>query len=128
MVDWLGAAYLLHVLVALLAAIGFFRYWGKTHFWLPRYVHTLAAIGLAVGVACIAFMPASAPIAQSRWAGLKQTLLVLGLPALVYLFFVAYGGQRAAHERTHQLELCQYCRGADVVSGGRCPNCGQTTG
>jgi peptidoglycan/LPS O-acetylase OafA/YrhL len=127
MVDWLGAAYVLHVLLVVLGAIGFFRYWGRTRFWLPRYVHVLAAIGLAVGLACVAFMPPSAPIGKGQWAGLKKTLLVVSLPAVVYIFFVAYGGQRAAYERTHPSMLCQYCRGAEVVSGGRCANCGQTT-
>jgi len=125
--DWLGAAYAIHVLLAVLAAIGFFRYWSRTHFWLPRYVHYLAAIGLAVGLACIAFMPSSAPINQGGRAGLKKTLLVLALPALVYLFFVFQGGQRAAYERTHQPAPCQYCRGADVVPGSRCSHCGQMT-
>lgn len=126
MLDWLGAAYAIHVLLAVLAAVGFFRYWGKTHFWLPRYVHYLAAIGLAVGLACIAFMPPNAPINQGGWTGLKKALLVLILPALVYFFFVFYGGQRAAHERTYQPLPCQYCRDAQVVPGGRCPECGQT--
>jgi hypothetical protein len=129
MVDWLGAAYAIHVLLAVLAAIGFFRYWGRTHFWLPRYVHFLAAIGLAVGLACIAFMPPSAPIQSGwmgGWAGLKKTLLVLTLPALVYVFFVFYGGQRAAYERTHRSVPCQYCRDAHVAPGSQCPHCGQT--
>ena len=126
MADWLGAAYLLHVPLVALAAIVFFRYWGKTRFWLPRYVHVLAAIGLMVGLACIAFMPPNAPISQGQWAGLKKTLLVVSLPAIVYIYFVAHGGQRASYERTHPPMLCQYCRAADVVAGGRCPNCGQT--
>ena len=126
MVERLGAAYLLHVLLVVLGAVGFFRYWGKTHFWLPRYVRVLAAIGLAVGLACVTFMPPSAPIGKGRWAGLKKSLLVVSLPAVVCIFFVAHGGQRVAYERTHPSLLCQFCRGAEVVSGGRCANCGQT--
>ena len=127
MMDWLGAAYLLHVVLVALAAIVFFRYWAYTRFWLPRYAHVLAAIGLMVGLACIAFMPASAPISKGPWAGLKKTLLVLSLPTIVYVYFVAHGGQHAAYERTHPPLLCLYCRAADVVSGGRCPHCGQIT-
>jgi hypothetical protein len=125
MLDWFRAAYAIHVLLAVLGAIGFFRYWGKTHFWLPRYVHYLAALALAVGIWCAASAPPNAPISQGDWTGLKKALIALSVPTLVYLFFVFHGGQWAAHERTHPRVRCRNCGGADVVLGTKCPHCGQ---
>ena len=125
--DWLKAAQTLHTIVAILAAIGFFRFLIRSHFWLPRYVHYLGAFALAVGIACLAFMPPQAPINQSSWSGLKKALLVLVFPGLVYFFFVFYGGQRVAYERAHQQSLvqCPYCRKGVVAPGAHCPICGQ---
>jgi hypothetical protein len=126
--DWLKAAQAIHVLLAILAAIGFFHFGVRTRFWFPRYVHYLGGLALALGLTSLALMPPDAPITQGGWSWLKQALLVLVFPALVYGFFVFYGGQRAAYERTHQPHVmyCPYCRGAHVSPGHQCPHCGQT--
>ena len=42
------AAYAIHVVLVTLTAIGFFRHWGKTRFWLPMYVHYLVAMAFIV--------------------------------------------------------------------------------
>ena len=126
--DWLKAAQAIHVLLAMLAAIGCFSFGVRTRFWFPRYVHFLGGLALVLGLACLALAPPDAPIHQGGWGWLRQALLVLVFPALVYGFFVFYGGQRAAYERTHQPHVmrCPYCRDAHVSPGRRCPSCGQT--
>jgi hypothetical protein len=128
--EWLEAAQTLHATLAILLAIGFSRFLIRSRFWFPRYVHYLGALGLAVGLACWAFMPPEAPINQGSWGGLKSALLVLVVPGLVYFFFVFYGGQREAYERAHPESLvqCRYCREGDVAPGAHCPTCGQTVG
>lgn len=126
--DWLKAAQAIHVLLAILAAIGFFHFGVRTRFWFPRYVHYLGGVAVALGLTCLAWMPPDAPIHQGGWDWLKNALLVLVFPALVYGFFVFYGGQRAAYERMHQPHVmdCPYCRNAHVHPGRQCPNCGRT--
>jgi hypothetical protein len=84
----------LHVVLAVLGAIGFFIFWARTRFWLPRYAHVLAIIGLIVGLWCVCNVPAAAPINKAGWTA--KLLLALALPAMVYFFFVFYGGQKAA--------------------------------
>jgi hypothetical protein len=88
---------LLHGVVAALGAIGFFIFWARTRFWLPKYAHLLAAVGLVVGVWCVSNVPADAPI--NKAGGTAKLLLALALPAMVYFFFVFYGGQKAAFRR-----------------------------
>jgi hypothetical protein len=44
-----GFRFLEGILLAL-GAIGCLTFWARTRFWLPKYIHVLAAIGLIVGV------------------------------------------------------------------------------
>jgi hypothetical protein len=88
---------ILHWGLLTIAAAGFFMFWARTRFWLPKYVHFLAAIGLAIGFWCLSGAPDDAPI--SKQGPIVKTLSLLALPAMVYFFFVFYGGQRAAFER-----------------------------
>jgi hypothetical protein len=85
---------LLHGVLAVLMAFGFFIFWARTRFWLPKYAHILAAIGLLVGVWCVSTTPEDAPI--NKAGSLGKFLFALAVPAMVYFFFVFYGGQRAA--------------------------------
>jgi hypothetical protein len=86
--DWLAAVHATHIALVLLTAVGVIHFWARTRFWLPSYVHYLAGLGLAVGLACLAFMPTDAPIHRSGWGGVKKALLVLAMPALVYVVFI----------------------------------------
>ena len=131
---------LVHGALLALAAVGFFRFWGRTRFWLPKYVHVLAGFGLAIGLWGLYSAPADAPI--SKQGPLGQLLLALALPAMVYFFFVFYGGQREAFHRTFSTELpCPFCRrpvrarqldatgassGATSFAEPQCPHCGHT--
>jgi len=54
----------------------------------------LAAIGLLVGIWCASMTPRDAPINKAGPIG--KFLLALAVPAMVYFFFVFYGGQREA--------------------------------
>jgi hypothetical protein len=87
----------LHGVLLGVAAVGFFSFWARTRFWLPQYAHILAAIGLAVGIWCVSSVTDDAPI--NKQGPVVKTLGALILPAMVYLFFVFYGGQQAAFRR-----------------------------
>jgi hypothetical protein len=124
-----------------LAAAAFFTFWARTRFWLPKYVHFLAALGLAIGLWCVSSASGDAPV--SKQGPIGKTLAVLALPAMVYFFFVFYGGQRAAYERLYVTSApCPYCKHpvAALRDGNRtivgeysyaeleCPHCGQAFG
>jgi hypothetical protein len=88
---------LLHGVLLLISAVGFFIFWARTRFWLPKYAHVLAAIGLVVGVWCASNVPSDAPL--SKYGPAAKFLFALIVPAMAYFFFVFYGGQKAAHRR-----------------------------
>ena len=87
----------LHGVLLALAAVGFFIFWARTRFWLPKYAHILAAIGLAVGIWCVSNVTDDAPI--SKHGPVLKLLGALVVPGIVYFFFVFYGGQKAAFRR-----------------------------
>src|SRR5690348_12966555 len=88
---------LIHFVFFAVAAVGFFIFWSRTRFWLPKYAHMLAAIALLVGIWCASTIPGDAPV--SKQGPIAKLLLALALPAMVYFFFVFYGGQKAAFRR-----------------------------
>jgi hypothetical protein len=47
----------LHGVLLALAAIGFFIFWVRTRFRLPKYAHILAVIAVAVGIWCVSNVP-----------------------------------------------------------------------
>lgn len=87
----------MHGVILVISAVAFFIFWARTRFWLPKYAHILAAIGLAVGAWCVSNVPEDAPIRKE--GPTAEVLWALALPAMVYFFFVFYGGQRAAFRR-----------------------------
>jgi hypothetical protein len=87
----------LHGVLLALAAVGFFVFWTRTRFWLPKYAHLLAAIGLAVGIWCVSGVADDAPL--GKHGPVVKFLGALILPGIVYFFFVFYGGQQAAFKR-----------------------------
>jgi len=94
--------------VLLVTALGCLFFFARTRFWFPGYAHVLSGVGFAVGIWCAATVPENAPI--NEHGPLGKVLLVLGMPAIVYFFFVFYGGQRAAFQR-------------ELGTTGRCPKC-----
>ena len=138
MIDHLsnaGGALLIGFL--LVTALGCFFFFVRTRFWFPRYAHALAGLGFAIGVWCIATVPETAPINEHGPVG--KVLLVLGMPAMVYFFFVFYGGQRAAFQRELRTTArCPQCKelvindadqnpqasGEPVLAPEKCPHCG----
>jgi len=130
---------LVHAAIFAFAAFGLFGFWARTRFWLPKYVHLLAGIGLAVGVLAVSAAPLDAPISKS--GRVVRLLLMLLPPAMVSFFFIAYGGQRAAFERTASgLAPCPFCQNPQPaesrrIQGGprktwfverQCRQCGQS--
>ena len=99
----------LHFVLLAFAAIGFFKFWGRTRFWLPKYVHVLAAIGLAVSLWVASSAPEDAPMNQD--GPLTRLLMILALPAMVYFFFIFHGGQHAAFVRSRATHgPCPFCQ------------------
>jgi hypothetical protein len=127
MLTWLRAAEWLHMIVAILVAIGFFRFLLRTRFWFPRYLHWLAAIALLVGWGLLVLAPRDAPVNQGSWSGVERALVVLLFPAIVYIFFVFHGGQHAAYEarRRRGTVRCPNCGNGGGLPGDTCKACGQ---
>jgi hypothetical protein len=128
----------LHFVFLALSAVGFFIFWARTRFWLPKYAHILAAVGLVVGVWCVSNTPDNAPINKEGPIG--RLLLALAVPTIIYFFFVFYGGQKAAFKsRFEKSTKCRYCKlrvtahhggsgTADLITSEaqkQCPHCGQ---
>jgi len=118
--HWLGLAWKVSLGLVLI------RSWMRTRFWVPRYVHWMAAAALLIGLGMLVIMPSDAPVNREGWPTLNRALVVLFFPAVVYLAFVVYGGQRAAYEARTDRIPCPHCRGSQGIRGETCPACGQT--
>ena len=96
-------------ILLILGAVGFLTFWIRTRFWLPKYIHVLAAIGLIVGVLSVRASPADVPI--KRHGLIAGVLLALVLPAMIYAYFILHGGQRVAFNRSFSKSApCPFCR------------------
>jgi len=124
--DWIHALRWLDVAWKIAAAIILIRFWIRTRFWFPTYVHWIAAVAFLIGLGMLVIMPADAPMNRGGWAGVNKTLLVLFFPAVVYVAFVFYGGQRAAYEARSDRIACPHCRASEGFRGTTCTACGQT--
>src|SRR4051794_8752240 len=117
--GWLAA------LVKIGFGIIFIRYWIRSRFWVPKYVHVMAAIALLIGLASLGSIPPEAPINRGASPFLNKVLAVLMFPALVYGAFVFYGGQHAAFDGREDRIPCPSCRASEGVRGTTCAACGQ---
>lgn len=114
--DVLSGLYESHRLLLVLAALGYFAFWTRTHFWMPRYAHLLAGGSLLIGIAVLAMTPADAPVNREPLGWVKKGAMLAVFPTLVYFFFIVYGGQRAAYQRAHACPRC----GAGHAPDARC--------
>lgn len=129
----------LHVTLVVLLAIGAFVFFARSRFWLPKYVHVLAIIGLGIGVWLATNVADDAPI--SRQGPIAKVLLALAPPAMIYFFFVFHGGQAAAFKRRNRIDVpCPYCKHpvtafrdeqnapdlSHLYEDQQCRHCGQT--
>lgn len=123
--DILHGVYQSHRLLLVLAALGYFAYWTRTRFWLPRYAHVMAAVSVLLGVAVLLMTPPEAPVNSEPLGWVKKGAMLAVFPAMVYFFFIFYGGQRAAYDHLHGEEsvACANC-GTARESGDACPACG----
>jgi hypothetical protein len=112
--DLLSGLYNAHRLLLVLAALGYFAYWTRTHFWIPRYAHVLAGGSVLIGLTLLLMTPADAPVHHEPLGWLKKGAMVAIFPALVYFFFLFSGGQRAAYDRTHGCRDCGTDHPADA--------------
>ena len=129
---------LIHGVLLILAAGASFRFWARTRFWFPRYIHVLAGIGFAVSVWVMSAMPADAP--ANKDGPVARLLVVLALPAIIYFFFIVYGGPRAAYYSSLRgAAPCPFCqspvrtlpdgvnspKGSPSFAEPACPQCGR---
>ena len=71
MSGWSTAARTIHAIVMVIAAVGFFRFWVRTRFWFPRYVHVMAAVALAISLWLLLILPHDGPIDKGDYRLLK---------------------------------------------------------
>ena len=118
----------IHLGVAVLTMAGALVFLVRTRFWFPKYVHAMAAVALAIGLGLFqigAF--ADSPLNRGPWGPVKQALLLLFFPAIVYATFLYYGGQRVAYDdRARRAVTCPNCGQAKGMPGTACSGCGQT--
>jgi hypothetical protein len=127
---------LIHAVLLVSAAVASFRFWVRTRFWFPRYVHVLAAIGFAVMLMVFWAMPEES---RKNTSAARLLVAALVLPAIVYFFFVVYGGPRAAFYGSFKDSApCPFCQspvrtlpnqvdnqpGAPKFAEPACPACG----
>jgi hypothetical protein len=129
---------LLEGILLILGAVGCLKFWARTRFWLPKYIHVLAAIGLVVGVLSVWASPADAPIKQHGL--IARVLLAVALPAMIYVYFIFHGGQHVAFNRSlSKCAPCPFCRNpvetlpydvqgtsATQFAESICPHCSHT--
>lgn len=100
---------LIHAIFLLLAAAASFKFWVRIRFWFPRYIHVLAAIGFAVSIWVASALPTDAPASKAGPVG--RILIALALPAIIYFFFIVYGGPRAAfYSSSRDSAPCPFCQ------------------
>ena len=126
MTDLVEGAKWLHVAFLLVGAAGSVAFLIRTRFWFPRYLHWMAGIASAIGLAMLRVVPEDAPLNSGEWRLLKLGLMVIAFPGLIYGTFILYGGPRAAYESRHSPPPCPYCGGERDDHGAECTNCGQT--
>jgi hypothetical protein len=99
----------LEVILLIWGGVGYLlTFWARTRFWLPKYIHVLAAIGLIVSALSVWASPADAPIKQHGL--IACVLLALVLPAMIYAYFILHGGQQVAFDRSSSKSApCPFC-------------------
>jgi hypothetical protein len=123
-----------HLVLFLAGAVGYVVFWVRTELWLPKYIHFFAIASAVIMIWFETHAATDSPISHANWA--IKFLFVLSLPAIVYAFFLFYGGQHAAFKRS--FITCGFCKERVAISGiipiensrddslsGRCPHCGQ---
>jgi|CZKS01.1.fsa_nt_gi hypothetical protein len=99
----------IHATLLFLAAAASFRFLVRIRFWFPKYIHVLAAIGLAISIWALSAMPADAP--ANKDGPVVRLLIALALPAIIYVFFIVYGGPRAAfYSSFRDSAPCPFCK------------------
>ncbi len=89
---------IIHGLVILIAGVFHLWLWARRRFWVPRYVHIIAAIALVIAI-FLGWMGFSIGNVNNPEKAIRAWILMIILfPSIVYFFFVFYGGVEAAHK------------------------------
>ena len=128
---------LLHGVFLASAAIASFKFWARSRFRLPTYVHVLALLG---ALAVLSIFWGKPEELRGKISAFRMIAASLIGPIFVYFFFIAFGGPRAALEsRYSSLVPCPFCqtpirgrsedRNRATVSlefaASVCPHCGR---
>lgn len=99
---------LIHGILLAIAAVASFRFWARTRFRFPTYVHVLAVIG---SIAILTVFWAEPEELREKISVVRMLVGALIGPALVYFFFIVYGGPRAAfYSRFSDSAPCPFCQ------------------
>ncbi len=139
--DILEIIKVLRGILVIIAGLGCLWFWCRTRLWLPVYIHVMALFALALGFWMITTVPKEAPLnAKSIFF---QAFLIMVFPAIVYFFFVIFGGQQAAYKtKLKKYIICSHCKeiirndqsnndilGEEIFDLNQyCPFCGITLG
>jgi uncharacterized membrane protein len=94
--DLLDGFHLIHGLILVVVGVFNFWFWAKKGFWVPKYVHILAAIALIISVV-LGWLAFSQGYIKDPPAAIRVWIMTMILmPSIVYFFFVFYGGVKAA--------------------------------
>lgn len=89
---------IIHGLVILIAGVFHLWLWARRRFWVPRYVHIIAAIALVIAI-FLGWMGFSIGNVNNPEKAIRVCILMIILfPSIVYFFFVFYGGVEAAYK------------------------------
>jgi hypothetical protein len=87
---------LINILIFAVGGLVFICLWYRTRFWIPAYIHIMAAIAFIIGIWISKTAPDNAPAKQDMFLDI---LIILFFPAVVYIFFIINGGQYEAFAR-----------------------------
>lgn len=90
-----GALHWFHAAFVVVLGVLHFWFWAKSGFKVPFYVHVMAFLGFAAGVALVV-TTAQIGVAKPTFGSWLSTLM---FPVIVYVAFVFYGGATAAPKR-----------------------------
>ena len=101
MIEWIKEVIkgfqLIHGLLFLIVGVFNLWFWSRRRFWVPKYVHVIAAISFVIAF-LLGWMAYSLDHISNPQRAIRIWILITILfPTIVYFVFVFYGGVEAAY-------------------------------